>query len=77
MPLMITYPFVLLAHECGDTDEHANLDAALLAADEHCGVPVDEFASARTLLEPLSMVWRKVAERRLDASGACAGPQGS
>ena len=56
MPPIITYPLVLLAHERGDTDEHANPDAALLAADEHRGVPVDEFASARTLLEPLFMV---------------------
>ena len=60
---IIAYPLVLLTHERGDAEEHVNLEVVLPAADEHFGVPVDEIALARALLEPLVMVWRKVAEQ--------------
>jgi hypothetical protein len=63
MPPIIAYPLVLLAHERGDAEERANPEVVLPAADEHFGVPVNEIALARALLELLVMVWRKVAEQ--------------
>ena len=67
VPPVVAYPLVLLAHQRGDAEEleaRADLEAALPAADdEHRGVPVDELALARALLEPLAVVRRKVAAR--------------
>ena len=62
VPPVTAYPLVLLAHECGDTEERADLEAALPAADEHFGVPGDELALVCALLELLAMVWHEVTE---------------
>ena len=63
MPPIIAYPLVLLIHECGDAEEHANLKVVLPAANKHFGVPVNEIVLVCALLELLIMVWRKVAKQ--------------
>ena len=62
VPPAIAYPLVLLAHEHGDAEERADLEAALLTGDEHLGSLLMN-SHSRTLLEPIVVIWRKVAER--------------